>query len=478
MGKVYLVGAGCGALELYTVKAMNCIQKADCLIYDQLVDKQILHYCPAHCETIYVGKIAHHHTLSQDKINELLVTKAKEYDCVVRLKGGDVYVFGRGGEEGEYLYNHDIEFEVVPGISSAIGGLAYAGIPVTHRGLSGGFQVMTGVLKQGEERDFDFSAMLDDYMTYIFLMSMAKKEKIVKGLLAAGKDPHTGCAIISHASMPNQRCIVGTLQTILPLFEMNPLPMPGIIVVGNSVKMHEKLNFFARKPLFGRRILVTTVGRDHYLKDTLSDLGADVTEIMTGQVVYLDPVLPEIKDNLVFTSKHGVIGFMKAYMKQYHDLRKLNGVRIISIGEKTNKILNQYGLNADYIASMQNGQSLNRELKDLIHDEEVYVVQGDVTSVEMEHHKIKVYTNQPAPMEDSFEHFDYGLFTCGSSVERILRYTNISIGTFISMGPATTRAINECYPDSYIIELEKPDKSKMAECILKEEDGCFIEEDV
>lgn len=478
MGKVYLVGAGCGALELYTVKAMTCIQNADCLIYDQLVDKQILHYCPAHCETIYVGKIAHHHTLSQEKINQLLVDKAKEYECVVRLKGGDVYVFGRGGEEGEYLYDHEIEFEVIPGISSAIGGLAYAGIPVTHRGLSGGFQVMTGVLKQGEEREFDFSSMLDDYITYIFLMSMAKKEKIVKGLLAAGKDPDTGCAIVSHASMPNQKCIVGTLKTILSLFELDPLPMPGIIVVGNSVKMHEKLNFFARKPLFGRRILVTTVGRDHYLKDALSALGAHVNEIMTGQVVYLEPDLPKIKDNLVFTSKHGVIGFMRAFMHQYHDLRKLNGVRIIAIGEKTNEILNQHGLNADYIASMQNGESLNNELNTLIHDEEVYVVQGDVTSIQMDHQKIKVYTNQIAAIEDLSEQFDYGLYTCGSSVERIFRNTHVKIKTFISMGPATSKTIEKCYPESKIIELEKPDKGKMVECILKEENKCFIEEDV
>lgn len=477
MGKVYLVGAGCGALELYTVKAMKCIEQADCVIYDQLVDKQILHYCPDHCETIYVGKIAHHHTLPQDKINELLVEKAGQYDHVVRLKGGDVYVFGRGGEEAEYLYDHDVEFEVVPGISSSIGGLAYAGIPVTHRGLSGGFQVMTGVLKKGEDREFDFSSMLDDYMTYIFLMSMAKKEKIVKGFLEAGKDPNTGCAIVSHASMPNQKSIVGTLKTILQLFELNPVPMPGIIVVGNSVKIHEKLNFFERKPLFGKSILVTTVGRDHYLKDALLNLGANVTEIMTGQVIYLECKLPKIKDNLIFTSKHGVIGFMKAFMKQYHDVRKLSGIRIIAIGQKTNRILNQYGLNADYISSMQNSHSLNIELEKLIHNEEIYVVQGDMTSITLDHHPIQVYTNQIAQIENINEHFDYGLFTCGSSVQRVLEYTDASVNTFISMGPTTTKAIEECYPDSYILELEKPDKSKMVDCILKEENGCFIEED-
>lgn len=477
MGKVYLVGAGCGALELYTVKAMKCIKEADCLIYDQLIDKQILHYCQESCEQIYVGKIAHRHTLPQDQINELLAEKAMQYDCVVRLKGGDVYVFGRGGEEGVYLYDHGIDFEVVPGVSSAIGGLAYAGIPVTHRGLSGGFQVCTGVLRQGEEREFDFSTMLDDYTTYIFLMSMAKKEKIVAGFLKAGKDPQTGCAIVSHASMPNQKCVIATLGTILEKFELNPVPMPGIIVVGNSVKMHEKLNFFERKPLFGRHILVTAVGHDHYLRDTLSDLGADVKEIMTGQIVYLDPVIPQIKDNLVFTSRHGVIGFMKVYTKQYHDVRKLHGVRIVAIGKKTNQALNEFGLNADYVSVYGHGEGLNKELKQFVKDEELFVVQGDVTAVTMKHQKIQVYKNKETAIEDINDFFDYACFTCASSVHRILQQTHMCANTFVSMGPATTRAINDCYPDSYILEMDKPDKAKMIDCILKGEMECFIEED-
>lgn len=163
MGKVYLVGAGCGALDLYTVKAMKCIQKADCLIYDHLIDEEILEYCPNHCELIYVGKKAHHHTMKQEEINELLVEKSKQYRHVVRLKGGDVYVFGRGGEEAKLLYENNIDFEVVPGVSSAIAGLDYAGIPITHRGISGGFQVYTAQLRYQENRNFDYTKMLDDY---------------------------------------------------------------------------------------------------------------------------------------------------------------------------------------------------------------------------------------------------------------------------------------------------------------------------
>lgn len=469
MAKIYLVGAGCGAIELYTLKAMKCIQEADCIIYDQLIDKQILDYCKENCEKIYVGKIAHHHTMPQEKMNELLVEKAKVYDKVVRLKGGDVYVFGRGGEEAEFLYHQGIDFEVVPGISSAIGGLAYAGIPVTHRGLSGGFQVYTGALRKDEDRQFDFHTMLDDYTTYIFLMSMSKKEKIVQGFIDAGKDPQTCCAIVSNASLPNQKCIIGTLETIIEKFNADPVPMPGIIVVGNVIKKQEILNFYERKPLFGKKILVTTVGIDHYLKDEFIELGANVKEIMTGNVTYLDVKIPEIKDNLVFTSKHGAIGFMRAFMKQYHDVRKLNNVRIIAIGKKTNDVLNHYGLNADYIPKVANGICLNNELKNLINNEEVFVVQGDTTSIEIEHHKIIVYTNKETVINDLNEDFDYALFTCASSVYRVLKNTHISANAFVSMGAMTTKAIQECYPDSYILEVEKPIKKKMIDMILREE---------
>lgn len=469
MAKVYLVGAGCGAIELYTLKAMKCIQEADCIIYDQLIDKQVLDYCKSNCEKIYVGKIAHHHTMPQEKMNELLVEKAKVYDKVVRLKGGDVYVFGRGGEEAEFLYNQGIDFEVVPGISSAIGGLAYAGIPVTHRGLSGGFQVYTGALRKDEDRQFDFHAMLDDYTTYIFLMSMSKKEKIVQGFIDAGKNPQTRCAIVSNASLPQQRCVIGTLNNIIEKYNADPVPMPGIIVVGNVIEKQEILNFYERKALFGKKILVTTVGVDHYLKDELDELGACVKEIITGNVAYLSVEIPEIKDNLIFTSKHGAIGFMKAFMKQYHDVRKLNGIRIIAIGKKTNEVLNSYGLNADYIPKIANSICLNQELQDLIKNEEVYVVQGDTSSIAIKHHKIIVYTNKEIQIQDCNEHFDYALFTCASSVYRTLKNTHISANTFVSMGPMTTKAIQECYPDSYILEVDRPVKKKMIEIILKEE---------
>ena len=293
MGKVYLVGAGCGDLDLYTVKAMNCIKNADCLVYDALIDDEILNSCKAGCEKIYVGKHAHNHALPQEEICLLLVEKSKQYGNVVRLKGGDVYVFGRGGEEGQVLCEHGVDFEVVPGVSSCMAGLAYAGIPITHRGLSGGFQVYTAQLKHNEQRQFDFSKMLDDYCTYVFLMGMSKLQMIVSGFLEAGKNPKTPIAIVSNATLPHQESMAGTLDTIIDLFNANPLPTPGIIVVGAVVQMREYLNFYENKPLFHKKILATTIGEDHELKHDLKALGANVSEVMVGKVTYEDCVIPE-----------------------------------------------------------------------------------------------------------------------------------------------------------------------------------------
>ena len=172
-GKVYLVGAGPGDPGLVTVKGLELIQKADCIVYDRLSAPELLSYAKEDCEFIYVGKADRHHTLLQEEINELLVTKAKEHACVVRLKGGDVYVFGRGGEEGAYLRDHGIKFGVVPGISSAIAGAAYAGIPVTHRGLATSFRVITAHNRLDQTTDMDFASMLDEKETLIFLMGLS-----------------------------------------------------------------------------------------------------------------------------------------------------------------------------------------------------------------------------------------------------------------------------------------------------------------
>jgi len=470
MGKVYLVGAGCGDLDLYTLKALRCIQKADCLVYDHLVDDTILENCKAGCEKIYVGKKAHQHTMQQEDINQLLVDKARQVSCVVRLKGGDVYVFGRGGEEGQVLFENGIDFEVVPGVSSATAGLAYAGIPITHRGISGGFQVYTAQLKHNQERTFDFTKMLDNSCTYVFLMGMSKLAMIVQGFLEAGKDQQTPVAIISNASLPAQKTLVGTLTTILDQFAASPLPTPGLIVVGSVVSMRQYLNFYERKPLFGKHILVTTVGQDHELSTILKDAGADVSEIMTGKIEYLKADTRQVSGWLVFTSQHGVHGFMASYLQQHHDIRALANTKIIAIGKKTNDTLKQYGLSADDLPESENSVSLDELLNHIAKDEPVFYARGRMAAnLSCPHENLIVYENIAVDISSQKAHYDYGFFTCASAVLRFHQASASEIDIFVSIGPKTTQAIRECYgQDAKIIEAHTAAKKAMAEACLKE----------
>ena len=463
MGKVALVGAGCGNLDLYTVRAIELISTCDCLVYDSLIDNEIIEKTKEDCERIFVGKRANHHALPQEEINQLLVNKSKEYALTVRLKGGDVYVFGRGGEEGEELFKNQVEFEVVPGVSSCTGGLAYAGIPITHRGVSGGFQVYTSQLRSNQEREFDFTMMLDDYCTYVFLMGIRKLEMIVNGFLEAGKHPKTPIAIVSNASLAKQRTLVSTLDCMVEDFNNHPLPMPGIIVVGNVVNMRQYLNFFETKPLFGENILVTVVGNDHMLTKALRQQGANVQEVQTGSIEYVDIELPSLEGTFVFTSKHGVIGFMKAYKKQYQDVRKLANVKIVAIGEKTNACLQEYGLCADMIPSDWNSDSLQQECA---LDDAVWFT-ADIAHAKINcKKKLIVYRNVECTIMEEIGHYDYALFTCASSVERFKKQNDSSISTFISIGKFTTKAVKACYGDVNIIETNVASKEAMLECLI------------
>ncbi len=470
MGKVYLVGAGCGALDLYTVKAMKCIQEADCLVYDQLVDHRILDYVKNECECIYVGKQASLHAMKQEDINQLLVKKSHQYNNVVRLKGGDVFVFGRGGEEAQVLFDAHVDFEVVPGLSSVTAGLAYAGIPITHRGMSGGFQVYTGSLRQNEERLFDFSTMLDDYCTYVFLMSMSKLSNIVNGFLEAGKNKDTPVAIVSHASMPSQQVLCGTLSSIIKQFEMTPLPNPGIIVVGEVVKMREVLNVFENKPLFSKKCLITMVGKDRYLSDNLNSMGAHTTSVMSGAIEYLKTPINLEKGVLIFTSQHGVIGFMNNLLEQYHDVRILSQVDIVCIGNKTNEVLRRYGLNADFIPSVADSDCLNKELISFIDGKKVYLVKGEnKTNIQSYDEEFVVYRNKDVNIIDKEDHYDYGFFTCASSVKRFYEANHSTIDTFVSIGKHTTQMIKKCYGDVHILESKEASKKSMLEIVLRGE---------
>ena len=242
MGKVYLTGAGPGDVELLTLKAHRVIKEADVIIYDRLANPQILEMAKDGCEFVYVGKEDGRHIMPQDEINETIYQNALKHNNVVRLKGGDPFVFGRGGEEASYLFERGITFEIIPGITSAISAPAYAGIPVTHRGVSVSFRVVTGhesLNKKTSQIPWE-NFKTDD--TIVFLMGLHNLEQIAKKLIEIGKPSNYPCAVISKGTTPNQKVVVGTLEDIVQ--KAKGIPTPALIVVGKVVTLREELKWF------------------------------------------------------------------------------------------------------------------------------------------------------------------------------------------------------------------------------------------
>lgn len=249
MGKVMLIGAGPGDAQLLTVKGLAALQKADVIVYDRLVEPAMLQERKASCKLIYVGKEPLHHPIPQDEIERILVREAATNELVVRLKAGDPYVFGRGGEEGETLHKAGIPFEVIPGITSAIGGLAYAGIPVTHRDFASSFHVITGHLKKGRD-PLDWEALARLEGTLVFLMGMTNLPNICANLLEHGQKPETGVAIVQWATRGKQLTVTGNLQTIEQKVAESGISSPALIVVGDVVSLRPQLNFLRKCHFF------------------------------------------------------------------------------------------------------------------------------------------------------------------------------------------------------------------------------------
>ena len=242
MAKVYLTGAGPGDIELMTLKAARVVKEADVIIYDRLANPEILAMAKDDCEMIYVGKQDGKHSVPQDQINEAIYQAALKYENVVRLKGGDPFVFGRGGEEAIYLYDRDIKFEIIPGITSSVSVPAYAGIPVTHRGITTSFRVVTGHETPNKKiSQIEWQTFLNDE-TIVFLMGFHNIKLITNKLMELGKRKDYPCAVISKGSTPEQEVTVGTLETIVELSK--GMPTPAIIVVGEVVKLREKVKWF------------------------------------------------------------------------------------------------------------------------------------------------------------------------------------------------------------------------------------------
>jgi uroporphyrinogen III methyltransferase / synthase len=356
-GRCYLVGAGPGDLGLVTLRAKQLIERADVVVYDYLSNPEMLAWAPENAEIIYAGKKAGAHTLGQDEINALLVEKARAGKQIVRLKGGDPFLFGRGGEEALALAKASIPYEVVPGVTSAIAAPAYAGIPVTHRGLASHVIFFTGHEDpEKTESAIDFEALAKVGGTQVMLMGVERLEAIAEKMRAAGVRPDLPVAIVRWGTMGRQEVIRGTLQDIARQVAEKNLAPPAVAIFGEVVSLGKELAWPKTRPLAGRRIVVTRTRKQAgALSDQLRDLGAEVMELPTIRIeppsdlrAFAELVQDaHAYDWIVFTSPNGVSAFFEMFYKLYDDARDIGGARIAAIGPATAQRVRDFHLKVD-----------------------------------------------------------------------------------------------------------------------------------
>jgi uroporphyrinogen III methyltransferase/synthase len=354
---VYLVGAGPGDAGLLTLRGAELLGRADVVVYDALVNPDLLRLAPKGAEVIYGGKRAKDHAIPQDELNQLLVSKAREGKCVVRLKGGDPYVFGRGGEEAEELADAGIHFEVVPGISSIVAGPNYSGIPLTHREHCSSFTVITGHEDPTkEEAAIDYAQLARTPGTKVILMGVERIREIADALVQHGMDKNTPVGMVRWGTTGQQQSIEGTLSTIADVVAEKKFTAPAVTVVGDVVQLRGKLNWFERRPLFGQRIVVTrTREQASQLSSQLLELGAEVLEIPTIKIQPPDERQALVEamqglgeyDWLVFTSPNGVTAFFEYFFKAFDDVRAIGNLRLAAIGPATAAKLQELHLRVD-----------------------------------------------------------------------------------------------------------------------------------
>jgi uroporphyrinogen III methyltransferase / synthase len=375
IGKVFLIGAGPGDPGLLTLRAKACIEAADVVVYDYLASSVLLNYAKKDAELIYVGKKGGDHTLSQDKINLLLVEKAGQGLNVARLKGGDPFVFGRGGEEAQELLGRGVGYEIIPGVSSAVAAPAYAGIPVTHRDHTSFVCFITGhedPTKETSGMQWDIFAKAD--ATLVFLMGVKNLENIVKNLIQNGKAKDTPVALVRWGTTPKQQTVSGTLENIVDRVSKAKLKAPAIIIIGHVVSLREELAWFDARPLFGKRIVITRArAQASALVQKLSDLGAECIEIPTIEISPpkdISPLKESIKnitqyDWLVFTSVNGVKFFFDTLFDMGKDVRVLGHLKFACIGPVTKERLREYGIVSDILPETYRAESVVAAFSDI-----------------------------------------------------------------------------------------------------------------
>ena len=368
-GIVYIVGAGPGDRKLITLKGVECLQRADVVIYDLLLNDALLEHCPAHTEKIKAPD-PRIQTTRQDELNHLLVEHAKAGKIVVRLKGGDPYIFGRGGEEAVALTEAGIPFEIVPGITSAIAASAYAGIPVTHRDYASSVAFVTGhSAALSPDSNINWAHLATAVDTLVVYMGVAHLRQIVERLIAHGRDPQTSVSLVRVGTTPQQHVVQGTLTDIVEKVEEAELKSPAVIVVGEVNRLRDQLRWFDTKPLFGKRILVTRArAQASEFAELLEANGAEVIQFPTIQIQPIEDMnipSPDGYDWVIFTSVNAVEIFYKRLRESGKDARAFGESSICGVGVKTVEALNRIGIHPDFVPSHSRGSAIAPEIGDV-----------------------------------------------------------------------------------------------------------------
>ena len=485
-GAVYLVGAGPGDAGLLTLRGAELLRRADVVLYDALVNPDLLRLAPPNAELIARGK---NMTMPQEEITALMIARAREGKCVVRLKGGDPYIFGRGGEEAGALAAAKIPFEVVPGVSSVIAAPNYAGIPLTHREHCSSFTVFTGHENPaGAKTDLRYEQIARIPGTKVVLMGTDRLDDWTKALIAHGMPPDTPVAMVRWGTMGRQKSVSGTLATIASLSAKEKISPPVLTIIGDVVKLRGKLNWFEQRPLFGQRIVVTRpAGRDaasasQYFRDggapsfpkRLAELGADVLEVPVIKITapadlsgIVDALLElNSYDWLVFTSANGVTAFFDLFFKRFRDMRDIGGARIAAVGPATAAKLRELHLQVDLTPDEALGQKIAAEFAkfESVENLKICLLRAEAANPDLPRaleelgaivDDIAVYrtvaeTEDPADAgADLLEHgADWVTFTSGSTVEHfharfdlpklLKKFPQLKLA---SIGPETSKAI-------------------------------------
>lgn len=471
MGKVYLMGAGPGDEELITLKTIRMLEKCTAVMYDRLASASVLKYLKSDCEIYYCGKEPGCHYKTQEEINAMLVTLVSKGHVVGRIKGGDPFVFGRGGEEALALLEENIEFEVIPGITSPIAVLNYAGIPITHRGIAQSFHVFTAMTAEKLDIDFDAVARLGG--TLVFMMGFKNLEKIVESLIFNGKSKKTLCAVIMKGTTSKQKKIVGTLVDILGKVQKSEISSPCIIVVGEVVKFNNQFNWYEKKPLFGKNICITrSKDQSKELREKLIDLGAEVLEINSIEIKNTSYNLGSCRDKfteydfIALTSVNGVNIFFDYLKELEFDIRRLKA-KIAAIGPATAQAIKDRGIMPEIVAEHFVAESLFEKMKIYLKAEDKVLVPRskdarpylvkELRSLGCFVDEVFTYETLCGKLksENEIKDVDLIVFTSPTTVNNMITMVGIETvksKTALAIGPITANALTEHGIESIICD--------------------------